>query len=125
MFVANLEYNTKREELLKHFSKFGEIRYFSLPRNIMDNTKNLGYCFVEYTDTKVVDKVLEARHVIRDWILRVEPSCKAEPKDMLCTIFVKNLDPSMKKDKLLEHFSQFDEVGGLSLPLNSINKTKK
>lgn len=126
VFVRNPRSNMNEEDLLRHFRKFGEISSLSTLPRTANKTKNMSYCFVTYSNVEAADKAIKAVHIIRGWTLDVKPYDNAKLKiyDILCIVFIENLDPNMKKDELLNHFCKFGELNSLSMPLDAIDKTK-
>lgn len=64
VFCKNLSFDTKKEELLEHFNKFGKVHNLSLPMDTENEGRNRGYCFVEYTNEEIARKAIEEKHVI-------------------------------------------------------------
>lgn len=126
VFVGNLDYNMKKEELLKYFDGFGEVIGLHMPFDTEDGIENGGCCFVRYANKKTVDEVLEAKHILKNKTLHVGPPDNGISKayKMLCKVVVQNLDHDMKREELLDHFKTFGEISGLFVPLNHKDSTR-
>ena len=73
VFIENLRCDTNEDDLIDYFGTFGPIIDVSMPPDAADKTKNMGYCFITYAEIEAADKVLEARHILKDSILDVKP----------------------------------------------------
>lgn len=81
VFCKNLSYNTTKEELKEHFEKYGKVFNISLPIDNENKERNKGFCFVEYTDRDVVDKVLKAKHIVNERQLYLNEGNKNEDRN--------------------------------------------
>lgn len=81
VFCKNLSYNTTKEELKEHFEKYGKVFNISLPIDSENKERNKGFCFVEYTDRDVVDKVLKAKHIVNERQLYLNEGNKNEDRN--------------------------------------------
>ncbi|KAI5149984.1 heterogeneous nuclear ribonucleoprotein A/B/D [Enteropsectra breve] len=61
VFVKNLSFTVKREELLEFFNKFGKVYNLSLPIDTENEGRNRGFCFVEYNDEELANKVADMK----------------------------------------------------------------
>lgn len=64
VFCKNLSFETKREELSEYFRKFGPIYNLSLPLDPQHEGRNRGFCFVEYKDEEIAQRVAAERHTV-------------------------------------------------------------
>ena len=81
VFCKNLSYSTTKEDLKEHFEQFGKVFNISLPVDSENKERNKGFCFVEYTDRDVVDKVLKAKHMVNDRLLYLNEGNKNEERN--------------------------------------------
>lgn len=81
VFVKNLAYNTRKEDLKEHFGKFGKVYNISLPVDTEHPDRNKGFCFVEYNDADVVSKVMKSKHVINGRTLYLSDGNKNEDRN--------------------------------------------
>lgn len=126
VFVRNLKRGMSEKELLEHFRRFGEVCNLFMPPNVAYKMKNINYCFVAYSNMEAADRALEAVHVVKGWTLDVRPygNTKLKAYNILCMIYVRNLDPNTKKDEVLEYFGKFGRISSLSMPFDPTDKTK-
>lgn len=64
VFCKNLSFDTKKPELLEHFNQFGKVHNLSLPIDTENEGRNRGFCFVEYTNEELANKVVNEKHII-------------------------------------------------------------
>ncbi len=83
IFVKNLSYNTKKEELVQHFEQFGKVYNVSLPIDGDNEGRNKGFCFVEFTDHENVEKALKAKHILSGRTLYVNEGDKNEERNKI------------------------------------------
>lgn len=81
IFVKNLAYDTQKEELREHFSKFGKVYNISLPTDPQHPERNKGFCFVEYNDADIVSKVMRTKHTINGRTLYLNEGNKNEDRN--------------------------------------------
>jgi nucleolin len=81
VFVKNLAFSTKKEELEAYFNKFAKVYNLSLPVDQEHEGRNKGYCFVEYTDEEVAKKVVAAKHVFNKRNLYLNLGCKNDERN--------------------------------------------
>ena len=103
VFVEKLDHDMKREELLDYF---GKINRLSMPLDVKDETKNLGYCFITYNERKVANKVLETKHLFKGRTLHAKPNSKNKSwiYNTPRTIFIGNLNRYIGEDEDIEAF---------------------
>ncbi|KAI4291845.1 heterogeneous nuclear ribonucleoprotein A/B/D [Pancytospora philotis] len=67
VFCKNLSFDTTKPELLEHFNKFGgKVHNLSLPLDTENEGRNRGFCFVEYTNEELANKVANEKHIINN-----------------------------------------------------------
>lgn len=81
VFAKNLSFDTKKEELVEHFGKYGKVFNLSLPIDAENEGRNKGYCFIEYTDEEAANKIVEQKHVINDRRLYLSLGNKNEERN--------------------------------------------
>lgn len=81
VFCKNLAYNTTKDDIHKHFSKYGKVFNVSLPVDMSNQDRNKGFCFVEFNDEEIVEKVLKGKHVIGDRTLFLNSGNKNEERN--------------------------------------------
>lgn len=82
VFVKNLSFDTKKEELLEYFNKFGKVHNLSLPIDLENPDRNRGFCFVEYTNEEIANKVAEGKHVVNKRNLYCDLGNKNEERNV-------------------------------------------
>lgn len=81
LFVKNLNYDTKKEELQEHFEKYGKVFNISLPMDTENTERNKGFCFVEYNEEESIQKAMKAKHVVNDRHLYLSEGNKNEDRN--------------------------------------------
>lgn len=81
LFCKNLSYNTTKEEITNHFSKYGKIFNVSLPIDMSNSDRNKGFCFVEFNDEEAIKKALKGKNIINDRTLYVNEGNKNEERN--------------------------------------------
>ena len=121
--VTDLDNEVKEKMLLNYFSDFGEIIGMYMLLNAENGMKNVGYCFIEYTNEKAVNEILRIpkRYICGKYLYIIRWNV-AVPK--ICRLFVGNLYNEMIEERLLDYFSAFGKVVDLSISLNPINEAE-
>uniref|UniRef100_UPI00358F3740 heterogeneous nuclear ribonucleoprotein D-like n=1 Tax=Myxine glutinosa TaxID=7769 RepID=UPI00358F3740 len=118
MFVGGLSKETCTTESLRdYFSQFGEVVDCTIKTHL-HSSRSRGFGFVTFCSAAAVDEVL----AIKNHQLN---GAKIFPKRVLGfkqrpvkKIFVGGVSPEIDKDKILEYFSTFGEVEGVSFPVD-------
>lgn len=120
IFIKDLDYDTKEEDLKKQMQKIGEVVRVTIPLT-HDQRRNKGFAYVEFKSIADAQKglTLDGKEVLG----RKATVCQAKPKEnkKIYTLFVKNLSYNTTKEELQEHFKKFGTIFNISLPLDGEN----
>ncbi|KAM0679556.1 hypothetical protein GINT2_002184 [Glugoides intestinalis] len=118
IFIKDLDYDTKEEELKKAMKKIGEVVRVTIPLT-HDQRRNKGFAYVEFKNLADAQKGLKLDG--KEVLGRKVAVSQARPKEnkKIYTLFVKNLSYNTTKDELQEHFKKFGNIFNISLPLDN------
>ncbi len=63
VFVKNLPYGAKSEDLEEYFGRFGKLYNVSVPFDTENENRNKGFAFVEFYEEKVANKVVKMKQL--------------------------------------------------------------
>ncbi|ORD95974.1 MRD1 [Hepatospora eriocheir] len=123
VFVKNLNFDTKESDIREAFKECGEIKIVRIPL-AHTNTKNKGFCFIEF---ELVDGMKAALGMdgvkVLDRNINVSISLP-RGKERFYTVFVKNLPRHTTREELIEYFEKFGKLHHLNLPISKEDKTR-
>ena len=126
LFIKNLKFNTKEDDLREHFSSFGEIEEVEFP--VTKNTRKCkGFAFITFCDEYDATRALGHLHQFKGRVLIVEyASCnlpaESYNKNVIC---VKNIPTDITREQVIAHFSAFGEVLNVDFPLNYLTLERR
>lgn len=71
VFVKNLPYEIKTEDVKSYFAKFGEVASIHLPKD-QERGRTKGFAFVDFVSKETQEKVLRTKHIIEERKVFVE-----------------------------------------------------
>jgi len=126
IFMSNLNFKSREEDIKKHFADCGEIVEVRIPKS--KKGFSFGNAYVEFTDTKHVDKAIElnesslgGRQITVNWALPDSVSKMQKKIQESLTLFVSNLPRNAGLDKI----QSFIEQSGVSRGNVQIRLQKK
>ena len=130
LFIGGLDYHTTDDSLKEYFEQFGEIVDVIVMKD-PQTKRSRGFGFVAYSQSYMVDEAQKSRpHVIDG---KTVDTKRAVPRDEISRpeagaavtkLFVGGIKDS-SEEELIEVFSQFGEVTGVSIPLERETQKKR
>ncbi|ORD94943.1 RBM19 [Enterospora canceri] len=122
IFIKNLNYDIKENDLEAEFSKVGEVVRCEVPMH-HGGARNSGFAFVEFKEENSAKMALklDGKEVLGREI-GVEMAKKQHVESKKATLFVKNLPFSANKGDLRKAFEPFGEIISISVPQDRKNE---
>jgi len=120
IFIKDIDYDLKEEELTEQVQRLGEIVRVTIPLT-HDQRRNKGFAYVEFKKVSDAKKGLKLDGT--ELLGRKVSVSQARPKSnmKIFTVFVKNLSYNTTKEELEEHFGKYGKLYNISLPIDSEN----
>lgn len=115
IFIKDIDYDLKEEELAEQLKRLGEIVRVTIPLT-HDQRRNKGFAYVEFKKVSDAKKGLKLDGT--ELLGRKITVSQARPKSnmKIFTVFVKNLSYNTTKEELEEHFGKYGKLYNVSLP---------
>ncbi|UYV74656.1 RBM19 [Cordylochernes scorpioides] len=130
LYIKNINFQTKEEDLEKHFAKVGKILRTTIARNKVNNLSN-GYGFMEFADPEAAESAIKTHqftdlHDHRLELSRAKQNSK-KPRKMVeretqdempesNKLLVRNVAFQANKTELTKLFQSFGELNYVRLP---------
>jgi RNA recognition motif-containing protein len=115
LFLGGLKPNLTKQDLLTHFSKYGELVDISIKVDPRTGC-NKGFAFILYKDSSVIKRVLAEPQILdgRSVECKISFGGRHNQQDRYeaskCKLFVSNLHISITNQDLFEHFKRYGEL---------------
>jgi polyadenylate-binding protein len=132
IFIKNLDPSIDHRALYDTFSTFGTILSCKVAHD--ESGKSMGYAFVHYETGEAAEKAIQKVNgmLLNDKIVFVGPFKSRKEREKtgeykaneFTNVYVKNVDASVTKEKLLEAFAKFGEITNAVVMINEDGKSK-
>ncbi|CAE1321270.1 HNRNPABD [Acanthosepion pharaonis] len=122
LFVGGLSWETTAKDLREYFSKFGEVEHCNLKTDPVTK-RSRGFGFVLFKEEATVDKaLLEKEHKLHG--RNIDPK-RANPREPIKKVFVRNLDQNLTENEIREYFGKFGKITKLELPFDKMRNQRR
>lgn len=122
LFVGGLSWETTAKDLREYFSKFGEVEHCNLKTDPVTK-RSRGFGFVLFKEEQTVDKALvEKEHKLHG--RNIDPK-RANPREPIRKVFVRNLDQNLTENEIREYFGKFGKIVKLELPYDKMRNQRR
>uniref|UniRef100_A0A0L8FTD7 RRM domain-containing protein n=1 Tax=Octopus bimaculoides TaxID=37653 RepID=A0A0L8FTD7_OCTBM len=110
------------QDLREYFSKFGEVEHCNLKTDPVTK-RSRGFGFVLFKEEQTVDKALvEKEHKLHG--RNIDPK-RANPREPIRKVFVRNLDQNLTENEIREYFGKFGKIVKLELPYDKMRNQRR
>ncbi|GAB1599999.1 heterogeneous nuclear ribonucleoprotein D-like-A isoform X3 [Argonauta hians] len=122
LFVGGLSWETTAKDLREYFTKFGEVEHCNLKTDPVTK-RSRGFGFVLFKEEPTVDKaLLEKEHKLHG--RNIDPK-RANPREPIRKVFVRNLDQNLAENEIREYFGKFGKIVKLELPYDKMRNQRR
>lgn len=118
IFVGGIPYDVTDQELIQHFTKFGEVVSANVKIDRATG-RSRGFAFVEFANVEGCQRALQQREQqIKNKQIEVKPAKSHENKK----VFIGGIPADLTEDELCKHFANFGKIEEIEWPTDKVTK---
>jgi len=122
IFVGGIAYDVANEDLISHFSTYGEVTAAQVKFDRATG-RSRGFAFVEFATTEACkEALLQREQNIKNKQCEIKP---AKSREVNKKVFVGGLPADFPEDDLRKHFEEFGKVEDIEWPFDKQTKARR